>query len=128
MQCLERIVQGTANAPILAQKIKFEIAENNSILSKLHDLVHCPTLTTTDREFLVNSVAGYSATFAELEEQIQRLMAGDTMDIRDRLHWAWAESTINPLMSRLQDHKRSLTLMVLLMKKYLTPPVMLLLR
>lgn len=119
-QAMERFIQSTANAPSLAQTVKEEMNTTSFILSKLHNLDLGPTSTFADRESLANTVAGCEATFSELEEHTQRLTASDKMDIRDRIYWAWAESTLKPLIHRLQQHKASLTLILILLKKFVT--------
>lgn len=117
---LERLIQGTTNAPSLAQKIKEEMNATNFILLKLHALDLDPTSDPTDRENLANTVAYCAATFSELEEHVRRLTVRDKMGIRDRFNWAWAESTLTPLLERLQQHKATLTLILMLVKQYVT--------
>ncbi|KAI5836764.1 ankyrin repeat-containing domain protein [Morchella snyderi] len=60
---------------------------------------------------LVMAGTQIATTVADLEKEVDSL-ASDSMDVRTRLKWAWAESTLSGLTQRLQNHKASLNLML----------------
>lgn len=122
-KALQHIIQGSVNAPSLAQTIDNEIHDFRFVLSKLQPMVLGSTplagsrASIADIGHLTLTLARCVCTLSELETHVDRLIKSGKMDIRHRIRWAWMEPTLMALIQRLQHHKLSLTLILLVLKR-----------
>lgn len=112
-----------ANAPTIAQTARFEMDDFASILTQLQPIVAGISRVTASRASMVEveqlqlTLTGCVRTFSELHAEVHRLSSA-RIGVRDRIKWAWAQSTIELLVRRLQSHKSTLTLMLCIITWY----------
>ena len=113
----------TKDAPKQATMVLAEVGDIHTIMAQLHPFVLGLEVPDQSRTCLiqVDSViailTGCVATFSELEELIDQLKAKD-LGFLDRTKWAAKESVIAALITRLQTHKLSLSLMLTILNGY----------
>lgn len=71
-------------------------------------------------EQVLVTLTGCVLTFSELEDILTELKIDGTMDTLDRINWARKESKIAGIISRLQNHKASLNLMLTILQWFAT--------
>lgn len=111
-----KFVSTAIGAPALAQIVHTEVHDFVIVLSSLQPIIlgsvnSISRTSLIDVDELIITLSSCMCTLADLEKEVDSL-ASDTMDVRTRLKWAWAESTLSGLTQRLQNHKASLNLML----------------
>jgi hypothetical protein len=67
-------------------------------------------------EQVIVTLAGCVTTFSELEVMVDSLKLDEEMGILDRIRWSTKEQTIESMISRLQNHKLSLIMMLTILQ------------
>ena len=114
---LVKFTVNVKDAPKQASVVLTEVNDTSSILAQLQSFLL--GLETPDKsktcllqvESVIAILTGCVATFSELQEVLDSLEI-EKMQRGDRLKWSRKESTIAPLLARLQTHKASLSLML----------------
>lgn len=107
----------TKAAPRQASQVLSEVNDVHTIMTQLQAFLF--GLNTPDQSqachvqvaSLISILTGCVATFSDLEQLLDQMRSED-LRMLDRLKWAKKESTIELLISRLQVHKNSLTLIL----------------
>lgn len=127
---LQNFISAPSSAPSFAQNIRDELHDFGVVLSHLQLFLlgsvspsHSGA-SVIDVDQLKITLTGCVFTFSELEKEVYNLGARDNarMGVRDRFRWAWSEPTIVQLIQRIQNHKLSLTLMLTILRGYVTLP------
>jgi hypothetical protein len=110
------------DAPANAAIAVADIYETRTILSQLQNFLVL-RFETADKsrtaliqvDELVDVISGCVATFSEFEAALDKIAGGD-MTLVGRAKWAmWNEEKISGLIARLQRHKSSLSLLVIVL-------------
>ena len=107
----------TKDAPRQASQVLSEVNDVHTIMAQLQAFLL--GLDTPDQsqachvqvESLLSVLTGCVATFSDLEQLLDQ-MRSDDLTMLDCLKWAKRDSSIEALISRLQIHKNSLTLIL----------------
>ena len=107
----------TKDAPRQASQVLSEVNAVHTIMTQLQAFLF--GLNTPDQsqachvqvESLLSVLTGCVATFSDLEQLLDQMKSED-LTMLDRLKWARKESALEALISRLQIHKSSLTLIL----------------
>lgn len=67
-------------------------------------------------EHLIVTLMGCVRTFSYLQKETSGLRSRDGMSTMDRLKWAQKGDIISEVLRRLQEHKPSLTLMLIILQ------------
>ena len=116
---LGNFIQRTRNAPTEFLDAKSEIEIIGSVLQQLQIFVLGASRSSRQRTSLIlvdQVVAILSAcvlTFSDLDHFVQTAGVKDNFSVLDRLKWVTSQSaTLGGILSRLHQHKISLTLML----------------
>jgi hypothetical protein len=121
---LTNIIGSVKDAPAQAAFAVADISETRTILSQLQNFLL--RFETADKsrtalvqvDQLVDVISGCVATFSEFEAVLDKI-AGSDMTLAGRAKWAlWDEEKISCLLARLQRHKSSLSLLVIVLTGY----------
>ena len=107
----------TNDAPRQASQVLSEVNNVHTIMTQLQAFLL--GLNTSNQsqachvqlESLISVLTGCVATFSDLEQLLDQMRSED-LTMLDRLKWARKESAIEGLISQLQKHKTSLTLIL----------------
>ena len=105
------------NAPQQASVLLTEVSDTSRLLAQLQPFLlgfETPDQSRTcllQVESVTTVLTGCVATFSELQEVLDNLELEDML-LSDRLKWSRKKSTIGALLTRLQTHKASLSLML----------------
>ncbi|KAA8902941.1 hypothetical protein FN846DRAFT_908310 [Sphaerosporella brunnea] len=119
---LETFISSSINAPILARTVKLELHDVRAALCRLQPLIlrqtgpALPQESQLDVEQLLVTLTGCVCTVSELEKEVDDLkIEGEGIKLLDRARWALKETSIASILGRLQSHKASLTLIILVL-------------
>lgn len=124
---LNDFIRGTKDAPKQATFLLTEVGDVHGIIAQLHPFLlgfETPDVSRTclvQVDSVLAILTGCVCTFSGLEEILDRLKAED-LGLLDRAKWASKESVIAGLLSRLQAHKLSLSLMLHILNGYAGSP------
>lgn len=111
------------SAPEQARVILTEVSHISRVLIQLQSfLLRKNSVASSGAEFLhvdqvVTIVSACVMTFSDLQELLDDLKSED-MTIIDRVKWSRKETLIGSLIQRLQTHKASLSLMLIIFNWY----------
>ncbi|KAL9067306.1 MAG: hypothetical protein Q9161_007006 [Pseudevernia consocians] len=120
---LTKFTKSTIAAPQQAQVVLTEVNDIGGILSHLQSYLvglDTPNRSRTSLlkvEKVVTIVSGCVLTFSELEKLLDALKTED-LKVSDCLKWARKESAIMGLIQRLQNHKASLSLVLIILNGF----------
>ena len=120
---LTKFTKSTIAAPQQAQVVLTEVNDIGGILSHLQSYLvglDTPNRSRTSLlkvEKVVTIVSGCVLTFSELEKLLDALKTDD-LKVLDCLKWARKESAIMGLIQRLQNHKASLSLVLIILNGF----------
>lgn len=109
-------------APKQAQSVLIEVNDISGILHYVHSFLIGRVAASKSRasmllvEQVLVTLTGCVLTFSDLEEILTELKIDGTMYTLDRINWARKESKIAGIISRLQNHKSSLNLMLTILQ------------
>ncbi|KAL8672932.1 MAG: hypothetical protein Q9168_002638 [Polycauliona sp. 1 TL-2023] len=112
--------KNSKNAPQTARTVLTEVNEISGTLTHLQSFLLGSKAVDSSRtrlllvDHVVTVVSGCLLTFSELESLMDTLKTED-MEIRDCVRWAKNEKSICSLVLRLQNHKASLSLVLLIL-------------
>lgn len=114
---LIRFTRASKYAPANARQIMTEVSDISGILTHLQSFLLGKEFADRSRtallqvEHIVTIVSGCVLTFSELEKLLDELKADD-LSVLDRIKWARKRTEIMAIVTRLQNHKSSLSLML----------------
>lgn len=120
-----KVRSGIVDAPRLADQLLSQVKELEICLSSLHKLLarikSAPTrrISMIQVDQLVATLTEAVLTFSELDALLTPLETGCEASIRQRLKLAWKEDTISNILTRLDRHKSSLSLMLTIVQWYI---------
>lgn len=117
---LHQFISNCADAPLVALSTCDEVRDFGYAISKLQPYVEGKTpikllgASMTDVDQLSLTLASCVITFSRLEKVMDRLLPRNqaAFSTFDRLKWSLAEDNVTQLVTRLQQHKASLTLLL----------------
>lgn len=115
---LYTVVNKARNAPDDCRKIKNELDDIRNVLAQLQVFIMGAKRPSASRAALIMvdqvvvTLAACVTTFSELDAFAEGLRNDAEMRILDRLRWSTKESDIRLILSRLEAHKASVTLML----------------
>jgi hypothetical protein len=125
---LTTFISSVKDAPAQAAIAVSEINETRIILGKLQNfLLRFETADKSQRarievDQLVDVITGCVATFSEFEAALEKI-TGSRMTLMGRVKWVMRdEEKIAGLITRLQGHKSSLSLLVIILIAYVLRP------
>ena len=120
---LLKFVKCAKAAPQHVQVITAELNETQTILVRVQDFLRGNRVAKPSRMALLKLghviivVSGCVVTFSEIEKILDG-HGTQEMDILGRMRWARREDEVAGLISRLQNHKASLSLMLNILEGY----------
>jgi hypothetical protein len=111
------------NAPAQAAIAVSEINETRLVLEQLQNFVLRFETADESRtalvqvDHLVDVISGCVTTYSEFEAALDRATKR-SMTLADRAKWVWEEEKIDGLVTRLQRHKSSLSLLMTILTGY----------
>lgn len=123
---LQNFISSAGDAHNIARAVNDEIHNISCILGQLEPLFHGNPFPSARKATI--DIAHYSsktlsdaeATVRELQERVGSFARANKMGIFDRARLARQETDISRLFERLQHHKSSLALILMLLTRYLT--------
>lgn len=115
---LQQFISSATNAPLLAHTLQDEARDFGFALAKLQPYVDGASSMTllgassTDVNQLSLTLAAAVVTISRLEEKMDRVIPHGPMTTVYRLKWIFAESDLNQLVHRLQQHKSTMSLLL----------------
>ncbi|KAI1879750.1 hypothetical protein JX265_002704 [Neoarthrinium moseri] len=112
------MITGCREAPSLARHLLWELADISTALGHLQRYIIEPSKVAADRtsmiqlDHVLTSLTGCVTTYSDLQQILDGLNTSPDMRAYDRLRWARKESTLNTIVSRLQNHRASLSLIL----------------
>ena len=116
---LGEFVQSTREAPYLAPQILTEVNDIRGVLSQLQAFILRKEALELDRasllqvDHVISIVTGCVLTFSKLERLVDELRV-DNIHILDRFKWARHRDVLQDHIQRLQGHKASLSLILII--------------
>lgn len=115
-QLLADYVSSVQDAPIFATEVAGETSVLSLILKELQEFLrdaHQQSETKIDLHSLQQILEDCTATMLHLDAQMTGLKGfGAGKQLKQRFKWAYKEAAITQSLGRLQNHKRSLTLLL----------------
>ncbi|KAI5842182.1 hypothetical protein DFP73DRAFT_596202 [Morchella snyderi] len=119
---IQRFVSACLNAPDIAREILAEVRDFQYALNRLRDRMSKREEMTplgsmaTDATQLAITLASCTLTFSQLERIVDGLAPKETkeMSVYSRLRWTWENSNLTILVRRIQQHKSTLTLLLII--------------
>jgi ankyrin repeat protein len=129
---LHRFISGCTNAPAAAHSIYQEVNEFRIVLQKLQYIVSSTELEPLDnaKASLIDTgpisitLVQCVCTFSELEKELKRMkldelnLEGKKLGVWHRMKWNFMEQTMSTMISRIQNHKNSLGLLLSVLITY----------
>ncbi|KAH0609718.1 uncharacterized protein H6S33_012264 [Morchella sextelata] len=129
---LHRFISGCTNAPAAAHSIYQEVNEFRIVLQKLQNIVSSTELEPLDnaKASLIDTgpisftLVQCVCTFSELEKELKRMkldelnLEGKKLGVWHRMKWNFVEQTMSTMISRIQNHKNSLGLLLSILITY----------
>ncbi|KAF4340754.1 camk camkl kin4 kinase [Fusarium beomiforme] len=118
---LTYIIKKARNAPNECKRIKSEVDDIQNVLQSLQLFLIGTQRASSSRtslilvEQVVATLAACVITFSELETLVLSLETDVEMNLLDKLQWTRKDSDIKALLDRLESHKSSLTLMLVIL-------------
>lgn len=119
---LIKFANSAKGAPKQAQSVLIEVKDISGILHHVQLFLLGQMAASRSRasmllvEQLLVTLTGCVITFSELEDILTDLKTEGAMHTLDRINWARKESKIAGIISRLQNHKSSLNLMLTILE------------
>ena len=121
---LGALISRSIHAPKSVGDVKMEVDAVRGVLAQLQHLILDASTVHRSRaawimvDQVVVTLAGCVATFSDLEPFVKSLNSDNSLGILDRVRWASKSSMLAEIITRLQNHKLSLTMMVTILTWY----------
>lgn len=128
---LRIVVREYKDAPKVSRSVQQEVAEIAAALRSLSSYLDRKARASPGREALIllehvlTTLTGCVLTYSDLQTLLDSLQHSPKK-VFDKLKWARNEKQITVLVSRLQNHKSSLTMMLTILQWYVEATVKLL--
>jgi hypothetical protein len=121
---LNTFVSTCQDAPFIAHTTRDEVRDFHYALDRLrHYVWQREQITplgraTTDTTQLRLTVASSMATFNQVEKILNRLLVQSKMDYIQRIRWALSDGDLAKLLTRIQQHKVTLILLLTIWSRF----------
>ena len=117
-ELLVKFIASVKEAPKLARNVLIEVSDTAACLNQLQRYIHGALSTSISQEqllmteSLIVALSNCMLIFSELEEMVDSLKPAEPMQSWKMVQWHFKEQTISALMTRMQQSKLSLSLML----------------
>ncbi|KAI0104326.1 Rho GTPase activation protein [Nemania sp. FL0031] len=118
---LAGIIKKAHNAPTECRKLQLEVDDVRTILGQLQEFILGTRRAPRSRTSLIlvdqviTTLAACVTTFSELDTFTEALQSESDLHLLDRLRWVSKESELQAILIRIESHKSSLNLMLMIL-------------
>ena len=126
VKTLTKIAVSAKNAPEQIAIALKEVTETSTILLQLQDFLFCLERANEDGasrvqiDHVVVILSGCIATYSDLEAFLDGIDL-ENLTVLDRLMWTKSERKVTDIVGRLQTHKASLSLLLIILNGLVVP-------